>query len=156
MPGDICYTFDVLKALPSTFPCSLPDRRVTCFRMGSAGKGEIFPAWTWRSKIPLRTSGLWPMRTTQTCRTPERTWNPAPCTASQIFLPYRAYSKDTLQKLLEDRPYPDYQGLLEKYFTVDTVAAAMGNINRAVSDLDMLLVEPYLHMEETYKSGNFN
>ncbi len=75
---------------------------------------------------------------------------------TQIFLPYRAYRKDILQKLLEDCPYPDYQGLLEKYFTVETVAAAMGDINRAVSDLYMLLVEPYLHMEESYKSGNFN
>ena len=67
---------------------------------------------------------------------------------SQIFLSERDYSPKVLRKLAEKSPSQDLRELLERNISEKGLAQAMGEINRAVMDLSILLVEPYLRMGE--------
>lgn len=67
---------------------------------------------------------------------------------SQIFLPQRDYSPETLRALAAKSPFPDLRALLEKSISKEHLAWAMTELNRAMADLYMLWVEPYLRMEE--------
>lgn len=64
----------------------------------------------------------------------------------QIFLPRRDCRPETLRALAAEAPSPDFRALLEKYASGDRLAAAMREINTAVTDLYLLWVEPYLGM----------
>ena len=67
---------------------------------------------------------------------------------SQIFLSERDYSPKVLRKLAEKSPSQDLRELLERNISEKGLAQAMGEINRAVMDLSILFVEPYLRMGE--------
>lgn len=63
---------------------------------------------------------------------------------SQIFLSERDYSLGALRKLAAGAPSQDLRALLEKYVCEERLAGAMQKINRAVTDLYILFVEPYV------------
>ena len=72
----------------------------------------------------------------------------------QIFLPDRAYGTESLQMLAEQSSTEGFRNLLEEYFTGDTLAQAMRGINGTVTDIYMLFVEPFLHMEEPTETAD--
>ena len=66
---------------------------------------------------------------------------------SQIFLPDWQYGPAVLRKQTEQSPFPEFEPLLEECFDRDRLTGAMREINKAVIDLFMLWVEPYLWMK---------
>ena len=75
--------------------------------------------------------------------------NVAPGTLrSQIFLSERDYSPEALRKLAARAPSQELRELLEASISEERLACAMREINRAVMNLYMLFVEPYLRMGE--------
>lgn len=67
---------------------------------------------------------------------------------SQIFLQERDYSPETLRALALHSPFPDLRALLEKSISEERLSQAMKELDKAMADLYMLWVEPYLRMKE--------
>lgn len=67
--------------------------------------------------------------------------------SSQIFLSERDYRAQALRKLAPESPSRDLGESPEKSISRERLSRAMREINTSVTDLFMLLVEPYLMME---------
>lgn len=67
---------------------------------------------------------------------------------SRLFLSGRDYHPEVLQKLAAKAPFEELRALLEKNISKERLTGAMHEINIAVTDLFILLVDPYLKMEE--------
>ena len=63
-----------------------------------------------------------------------------------FFLPERDYSPETLRGLAAKAPSLEMRALLEEHICEDRLASAMREINKAVTDLYILFVNPYLQM----------
>ena len=66
---------------------------------------------------------------------------------SQLFLSDWQYGPAVLRKQAEQLPFPEFEPLLKECLDQDRLAGAMREINKAVIDLFMLWVEPYLWMK---------
>ena len=88
------------------------------------------------------------------CRYPEDVPNPSNWDIAQgslydrIFLPERDYSPETLRGLAAKAHSLEMRALLEEHICEDRLASAMREINKAVTDLYILFVNPYLQMRE--------
>lgn len=66
----------------------------------------------------------------------------------QVFLSRWDYSPQTLATLAEEAPSPAFRALLEEHIDPKGLRVALAKVNRAVTDLFMLWVDPYLRMEK--------
>ena len=66
----------------------------------------------------------------------------------QIFLSRWDYSPQVLEARAKEAPSPEFRALLEEQINPERIKKAMSVVNGAVSNLLMLLVSPYLPMEE--------
>lgn len=66
----------------------------------------------------------------------------------QIFLPDWQYGPETFRTFAKRWPYPEFGPLLAECLAYDRVSGAFREVNKAVIDLYMLWVEPYLCLEQ--------
>lgn len=66
----------------------------------------------------------------------------------QLFLPDWQYGPETFRTFAKRWPYPEFGPLLAECLAYDRVCGAFCEVNKAVIDLYMLWVEPYLCLEQ--------